>query len=184
MDIEKLLNDLNSFSRMAVIENAPLTEKIINKYILILKYKYQKRTDPVIAEKELQVAKAIFEFGALKYGNISGEINNQIDLKSILIPHYVIAGYLESLLDFSTRQKWQVHFVVTVEQRANEVVFRVELQQKNSKSSSTMYDTSMDLCNMQQTFITDWNDHGEEFLAVADQCGCEFKVRAGTASIG
>ena len=64
--LHNFLQELNSISRMAVIENAFTTEKMINIYSHLLKYRWNEVGKKVTATKEMNMVLKCCELFKLK----------------------------------------------------------------------------------------------------------------------
>ncbi len=95
-EIDELISELNSISRVAVIENATLTERMLFCYSTLMKYKWKQDGKSVIADKEIKNLLRLCELFEIKYNyKYKYETKPHIDLKSIFIPHYSIVGIVE-----------------------------------------------------------------------------------------
>lgn len=97
--IDNMLQELNSMSRMAVIENASVTGKMISIYSNILRYRWNEEGKQVTAEKEINIALKCCELFNLKNsGMLSYEYRGKDEVKTIFVPHYTIVLCIKKLL--------------------------------------------------------------------------------------
>jgi LytS/YehU family sensor histidine kinase len=100
-DIERILRDLNSISRMAIIEEAYQTEKMLCNYSKILKYRYGQQEKTVTVSMELSILKMLFGlYEAKSKGLFQFSIENIMDTNAFFIPHYVLLTYMDYVLTF------------------------------------------------------------------------------------
>lgn len=101
LDLEKILQEINSISRMAIIEEATQTEKMLCNYSKLLKYRYAHQGKTVTVSMELSILRMMFEIHEAKVnGLIQFSVENIIDTNAYFIPHYVILSYMEYILTF------------------------------------------------------------------------------------
>ncbi|MDF2594572.1 MAG: hypothetical protein K0R69_913 [Clostridia bacterium] len=147
-----LLKELNSISRMAILENAFETEKMLRSYSKILKYRWGHEGNIVIASSEFEVIKTLCEFYQSKWHKtFHFEISQSADTKSLFIPHYGIMGYLSVILESlenETRDDLQV--TVTAEGIEGHIVFCLlftggeyfeKIYSKAQKAKQGLYDS-------------------------------------------
>lgn len=93
--IEDIILKLNTISRMAVIENAPDTERMLVVFTRVLKYRYQTENQMVIAEKELRLAEKMCDYYNVKSENMIEFIqqDSRRGLGSVLIPHFSLLSF-------------------------------------------------------------------------------------------
>lgn len=97
--LNNMLQELNSISRMAVIENAFITEKMASTYSKLLKYRWKEENQKVTAAKELDIVLKCCELFRLKHnGLLEYKYIEKSDIKTIFIPHYTIVACLKSIL--------------------------------------------------------------------------------------
>ena len=104
INLDKIMNELNRISRMAIIENAPDTEKMLTTLIKFLKYRYNNKVNAIVTQ-ELRMAKSICNFYKIKTGRniefIAHFDENQ--LNSFLVPSFSILSMYYCLLE-STKE--------------------------------------------------------------------------------
>jgi len=100
INLDKIMNELNRISRMAIIENAPDTEKMLTTLMKFLKYRYNNKENAIVTQ-ELRMAKSICNFYKLKTGRniefIAHYDENQ--LNSFLVPSFSILSFYYCLLE-------------------------------------------------------------------------------------
>lgn len=98
--INNLLQELNSISRMAVIENASVTEKMIGDYSQILKYRWNEEEKEVTAEKEMSIVLKCCELFKLKHnGILDYQYMEKSEIKTIFIPHHTMVACIKHVLE-------------------------------------------------------------------------------------
>ncbi len=114
--INDLLQELNSISRMAVIENALVTEKMIGIHSHILKYRWNEEGKEVTAAKEMDIVRKYCELFRLKHNNVLDfKYTEKSDLKIIFMPHYTIAACIKQILTVMDNpiKPFQLHIEVS-----------------------------------------------------------------------
>lgn len=97
--INTLLQELNSISRMAVIENASVTEKMLVNYSQILKYRWNEERKEVTAEKEMSIVLKCCELFKLKHnGILNYQYTEMSETKTIFIPHHTMVTCVKHVL--------------------------------------------------------------------------------------
>ena len=100
INIEQIILKLNTVSRMAIIENAPNTEKMLVALSKFLRYRYQSEDSTVIAETELKVAEVLCDYYNTQFGSIA-EFIYEDDAKLLgvtFIPHFTLLSYYYCML--------------------------------------------------------------------------------------
>jgi hypothetical protein len=98
--LENILHDLNSISRIAVLEQSLQTEKMICNYSKLLKYRWNYENKVVTASMEIDMIRMLFEFYQIKWNtSFTYDMNTTFDTKSIFIPHYTIVAYTTLVLE-------------------------------------------------------------------------------------
>lgn len=113
--LHNFLQELNSISRMAVIENAFVTEKMINSYSNLLKYRWNDVGKKVTAAKEMNMVLKYCELFKLKNEGLMAytyKVNG--DITTLFIPHYTIVAYIKGLLSVAQdmREPFTLHIEV------------------------------------------------------------------------
>lgn len=99
--MENILRDLNSISRISILEQAFQTEKMICNYSKLLKYRWNYERKIVTASMEIDMIRMLLEFYQNKWAeSFSFHMNTTSDIKSIFIPHYTILSYTTATLEF------------------------------------------------------------------------------------
>lgn len=140
--INNLLQELNSISRMAVIENAFVTERMISIYSNILRYRWNGEGREVTAAKEMDIVLKCCELFRLKNNDrLIYEYEENSEIKTIFIPHYTIIACIKSMLAVIERTGRQfkvqikvnrsdettwIHFVLTGQIDFENVLDRVD----------------------------------------------------------
>jgi hypothetical protein len=98
--LEVLLKELNSISRMAILENAFKTEKMLRSYSKVLKYRWDHEENRVIASSEFEAMKTLCMLYQSKWHKMFRfDIRQSADAKSLFIPHYGMMSYLAAILE-------------------------------------------------------------------------------------
>lgn len=116
MLLHNFLQELNSISRMAIIENAFATEKMINLYSNMLKYRWHEEGKKVTAAKEMNIVLKCCELFKLKNELLlEYTYSEEADLTTVFIPHYTIIACFKSLLaaNESMAKPFKLHMEVT-----------------------------------------------------------------------
>ena len=128
-EINNVLQMLNSISRMAVLEGAFTTEKMLSLYNQSLKYRFLEEGKDVVLDKEVQQLLKCCELSALKRQQLfSYDYERSCDIKATFIPHYALLGCMKGLVGvFETYQK-PIHMAIRVfkEQEQVCVTFQAE----------------------------------------------------------
>lgn len=91
---------INHLSRLAVLENAPKTQKGLTSLSKVIKYRMSEQDTLVVAEREIKMAKESVMLSILTRNmQIQFEYIEGADLKSVLIPHGMICIYLSNYID-------------------------------------------------------------------------------------
>jgi hypothetical protein len=104
--MKKILLELNSISRVAVIEQAYGVEKMLRYYTKLLKYRWSYEGTAVIASMEFAHLEMLVEYYQVKWSKgLTFEIEvgsgtpPNFDLKSVMIPHFTFCSTLISCLE-------------------------------------------------------------------------------------
>lgn len=98
--IESLLSNLNSISRMAIIENASKTEKMLCNFTKIIKYMYGEKDKFVMASTELNCINKICKFYKIYMkGYFDSNIEENTIWDNIFVPHFTMCSIIYSLLE-------------------------------------------------------------------------------------
>lgn len=115
--MNNMLKVLNSISRVAVIENAPVTEKMLNIYSNILKYRWNEEGKEVTVAKEMEIALKCCELFTIKNnGRLVYGYKVDSELNTLFMPHYTIIVCLKKVLDVLDSLAKQCELQINVEQ--------------------------------------------------------------------
>lgn len=97
--INEIIQGLNQISRMAVLENAQKTERMVSILSKWMKYRFTEEKKMVIARKEILMANMILESVDLGGSiDMQCELVEETDLNSIFLPHYSISAYVNNIM--------------------------------------------------------------------------------------
>lgn len=127
-EIDELISELNSISRVAVIENATLTERMLFCYSTLMKYKWKNEEKAVIADNEIKNLLKLCELFNIKYNyKYIYSVKSQIDLKSIFIPHYSIVGAVEYMEQQAAREGVALELKISIYDADNKTHIKIKL---------------------------------------------------------
>lgn len=86
-ELEKLQKELNVISRMAVIENASNTERMLTIMVKLLKYRYGGSLQLNTPIKELKLAKSLCEYHHLSTGR---QVEVMVNVEQHILSQYTI----------------------------------------------------------------------------------------------
>jgi len=102
----KILLDLNSISRVAVIEQAYGVEKMLINYTKLLKYRWSYEGKAITANMELAHVEMLLEYYQVKWNKCltfqihkENSVTSDIDISSLIIPHFTLCGTLINCLE-------------------------------------------------------------------------------------
>nr|WP_302595467.1 hypothetical protein [uncultured Cellulosilyticum sp.] len=120
--LHNFLQELNSISRMAVIENAFTTEKMINIYSHLLKYRWNEVGKKVTATKEMNMVLKCCELFKLKNeALIDYTYIENGDITTVFIPHYTMVAYIKGVLSVTQGMMNPLKLHIEVSQRKAEI---------------------------------------------------------------
>lgn len=107
----ELIRSLNQISRIAILENAPQTERTIRTLSNLMKYRFSEEDNMVICHRELLIAEQYLQFvETLAALTIHFSLNEETDSKSIFIPHFSLISYLmffmQGIVDGQEKEIW------------------------------------------------------------------------------
>lgn len=95
----QVAQEINHLSRLAVLENAPKTQKGLSSLSKLIKYRMSEEDNLVVAEREVRMASESVMLATLtKNMQIQFEYIEEADLKSVFIPHGTICIYLSKYI--------------------------------------------------------------------------------------
>lgn len=152
MLLHNFLQELNSISRMAIIENAFVTEKMINIYSNILKYRWYEEGNKVTAAKEMNIVLKYCELFKLKNEFLLDyTYGEKADMTTVFIPHYTIVTCLKSLLASGENMAKPFKINIEVTQKDDEtwiqffftgqVDFKVMIEKVNTVNKQPAYES-------------------------------------------
>lgn len=119
--LHNLLQELNSISRMAVMENAFVTQKMMNIYSNLLKYRWNEEGKKVTVAKEMSMALKCCELFRLKNeALLEYTYTENADITTLFIPHYTILAYIKGILSMGQDMGKPFALHIEVSQRNTE----------------------------------------------------------------
>lgn len=110
--LENLILELNCISRVAAMENAHQSQKLIKWLIDNIRYKTGREGQILKVKEELEAADNLFKMFKIRFGD-AFEYNIDVDPISldVYIPHYTLMAFVENCLYHAFENKeglWQV----------------------------------------------------------------------------
>ncbi|MGB4661808.1 MAG: hypothetical protein WBI07_21725 [Mobilitalea sp.] len=132
IDMEQILSKLNCISRMAIIENAPNTEKMLIAFTKILKYRYQTENAMVIAETEIKLAEVLMEYYKTQTNHLIDfeYLDLEKSLSIVFVPHFSLLSFYYCMLNIfgntenQDQMKIQTKVTVKNEKTQIDIVFK------------------------------------------------------------
>lgn len=137
--MNRMIQELNSISRMAVIENAVVTEHLICDYINILKYRWNEEEKMVAAAKEIGIIKRSCElYQKTSNQSFVYKIEEDTDVKMVFVPHYTILSAVLTMLEKSRGQEETLHLTLNAKESNGRI--KIKLLFEGAFPWSTYYE--------------------------------------------
>lgn len=137
-----MIQELNSISRMAVIENATVTELLICDYIKIIKYRWNEEEKMIAAAKEIEIIKRSCElYQKTTNQSFTYKVQEETDVKMVFIPHYTILSVISGMLQQLRNKEGNVNLVLHVKEINGQVMITILFE--GSFPFNTYYETMM-----------------------------------------
>lgn len=114
-NMDLILSKLNTISRMAIIENAPNTEKMLITFTKVLKYRYQIENPMVIAETEIKLAEVLCECYNILIPNMTDFVYEDQSkcLGVVFVPHFSLLSYYYCVMNVLLTREQKVHVKIS-----------------------------------------------------------------------
>lgn len=150
---EKLLLDLNSISRVAVLEQAYLVETMLRNYTKILKYRWAYEQKNVTVNMELIHLQMLLEYYQVKWAsqlNFKISVMSDTDTKAVMIPHFSFCSVIINCLEKLQEKEPILKIEILVSTMGDELIIKIllagdidvkELKHNILSKESSEYDT-------------------------------------------
>lgn len=97
--MEKILQDLNRMSRVAVIEQAFDVESMLRNYAKILKYRWSHKDKEIPIQMEYIHLDMLITYYRIQFNKqLDFEMQLEPSIRGVMIPHYTLIGIVTSIL--------------------------------------------------------------------------------------
>ncbi|MFA9377653.1 MAG: hypothetical protein ACERKZ_12960 [Lachnotalea sp.] len=170
-EIDEFMSELNSISRVAVIENATLTERMLFCYSTLMKYKWKNEGKSVIADNEMKNLLKLCELYDIKYNNkYAYSLKSKIDLKSIFIPHYSIIGVVEHMEQQAAKEGVSLELKISIYDLDNKTHIKIKLisPKRYNMKEILREDNSEEYCDIRQCIYRWKNTFGDKTVQMKE----------------
>lgn len=111
-----IINQLNTISRVALLENAYDSQKYIGELIRIIRYRQCDNFENIAVEKELDIIKKMICFYKVQKGKgFSSVIKNEIKGRKVYLPKGSLIFFVENSLEHAfsgDKAQWELKIII------------------------------------------------------------------------